>query len=76
METLYELMAKPLEFVGTLNGLLVFTNDYFTCELEATKKFDIVAKPTTLLLYDLSYKHGTDLFVTHKLHGTSTTTAK
>ena len=71
METLYELMAKPLEFNGTNRGLLVFSNDHFICELEATKKFDIVAKPTTLLLYELSNKYGTDLYVTHEARGTA-----
>ena len=71
METLYELMAKPLEFNGTSRGLLVFSNDDFMCELEATKKFDIVANPTTLLLYELSNKYGTDLYVTHEVHSTA-----
>ena len=69
METLLDQMEKELEFVGTSCGLLVFSNDHFMCELEATKKFDIVGKPTTSLLYDLSYKYGTDLYVTHEAQG-------
>ena len=76
METLYELMAKPLNFVGTSRGLLVFSNDDFMCELEATKKFDIVANPTTLLLYELSHKYGTDLYVTHEVNGKTETKSK